>query len=226
MMPSSLSFSRTNDLSMWLQQLAATQWWQQVPIDKVENILLRLKQSPSEPHGSRIGSLRMALEQSLLTVPLIPSAGAPHSESALELQSAVRDLVQSLSDVDIPLAFERMFGHPSTRLAVYGSLRPGESNHNQLATVPGNWQDGSVKGSIKRPGEYLEFTWDVCSSEVAVKVLTSDRLCDHFDRLDEFEGEDYRRILVPVMIAEKVQICHIYEGVRPFYHLGPISNDV
>ena len=136
---------------MWLQQLAATQWWQQVPIEKVENILLRLKQSPSEPHGSQILSLRTALEQSLLTAPLTLSAGTALSDSAIELQSAVRKLAQSLSDADIPAAFERMFGHPSTRLAVYGSLRPGESNYNQLATVPGNWQDGTVKGRYDGP---------------------------------------------------------------------------
>ena len=217
MMPSSFSFSRTEDHPIWLQQQAATQWWQRVPMETVEDLLLRLNQRLSEPNCSRTLSLRTALEQSLLTAALTLPAGTPHSNSPLELQAAVGNLVQSLSDADIPPAFEQMFGHPSTRLAVYGSLRPGESNHRQLATVPGNWLDGTVKGRINQPGEYLEFTWDVSSPELAVKVLTSDRLCDHFDRLDEFEGEDYRRILVPVMIAEKVQICHIYEGVRSFY---------
>ncbi len=88
------------------------------------------------------------------------------------------------------------------RLAVYGSLAPGERHHGQIADLSGNWQAASVKGSIADRGwgsriGYPGFVPDPLGGDVAVMVLTSPELATAWERLDEFEGSEYRRIVVP-----------------------------
>ncbi|HZZ30490.1 MAG TPA: gamma-glutamylcyclotransferase family protein [Phenylobacterium sp.] len=89
------------------------------------------------------------------------------------------------------------------RLAVYGTLAPGRSNHGQLAELAGDWTHGMVRGerlaagwgaSVGYPGLRL----DPQGAEVAVQVFTSQDLPAHWDRLDAFEGADYRRVLTTV----------------------------
>ena len=44
-------------------------------------------------------------------------------------------------------------------------------------------------------------------------LLTSTDLPAHWDRLDEFEGSEYQRILVPVIDRERViAVANIYEA--------------
>src|SRR5262245_8748957 len=38
------------------------------------------------------------------------------------------------------------------RLAVYGTLAPGRSNHDQLSALPGRWLDGHVLGALYEDG--------------------------------------------------------------------------
>ena len=32
------------------------------------------------------------------------------------------------------------------RMAFYGTLRPGESNHYEVRSIPGTWRTGTVRG--------------------------------------------------------------------------------
>lgn len=51
---------------------------------------------------------------------------------------------------------------------------------------------------------------------VPVSVLTSAALPAHWARLDEFEGADYRRILVPVTLATgAIVVAHLYSYIAP-----------
>lgn len=117
-----------------------------------------------------------------------------------------------MSTNEIEEILDRVFEHPSHRLAVYGTLRPGESNATQLGGIEGEWFDGTVQGVVQQPGEYLQFTWIVGAAPVTVKVFNALTLSRHFRRLDEFEGSDYARILVPVMVEGMIRICNIYAG--------------
>ncbi len=104
-----------------------------------------------------------------------------------------------------------------TRLAVYGSLAPGEANAWVLEPVDGEWLEGGrVRGRLHDRGwgagkGYPGLEWDPGGEPVAVKVFVSPDLPDHWARIDAFEGEDYRRIVVPVEgLPGGGRPCNIY----------------
>lgn len=114
--------------------------------------------------------------------------------------------------------FERMHGTGS-RLAVYGTLAPGRSNHDQVQALGGRWQSGySVRGVLLEAGwgaqqGYPALRWSMAGGEVSVELLVSELLPQHWDRLDAFEGPGYRRILVPLLHGGRVvEIANLYES--------------
>ena len=108
--------------------------------------------------------------------------------------------------------FERLLDWPSTRLAVYGTLAPGERNAAVLAPVSGSWSIGVVLGSVEERNGYRYFSWDPGGAPVDVRVLASGELPEHWARIDRFEGPSYRRTLVPVSLDSAVTIVNIYEA--------------
>ncbi len=91
----------------------------------------------------------------------------------------------------------------SHRLAVYGSLAPDQPNHSVIHAIRGEWTDGFVRGTLAESGwgsgiGYPAITWDPAGDRVPVRILVSSELPEHWKRLDEFEGAEYVRILVPV----------------------------
>lgn len=89
------------------------------------------------------------------------------------------------------------------RLAVYGSLAPGKLNHHVVAPLGGTWTRGAVRGILHRTGwgaarGFPGLEWDPDGPTVPVQVLTAPDLDAHWDRIDAFEGDDYRRTLVAV----------------------------
>ena len=93
--------------------------------------------------------------------------------------------------------------HPERRLAVYGTLQPGAGNHHELDGLQGGWTRGVVRGKLYPNGHgaaagYPGLVVDDAGEPVAVQVLESEDLPQHWERLDAFEGLGYRRIVVPV----------------------------
>ncbi len=109
---------------------------------------------------------------------------------------------------------EAMLDRPSTRLACYGTLRPGEANYWVLADLGGNWQDGTVEGAVADWLGYPRLTWTSGGSGVAVKVLQSERLGEAWSRIDDFEGSEYVRSLVPVRINDSIVVASCYLARR------------
>lgn len=103
------------------------------------------------------------------------------------------------------------------RLAVYGSLAPGRSNHDQLQNVRGDWHSGlSVCGEFVDHGwgaglGYPALRWSASGPAVSIELFVSEDLPGHWARLDEFEGKDYLRIVVPVYAGTSVvTVANLY----------------
>ena len=123
-------------------------------------------------------------------------------------------LSQRLEQLEERLA-ERFSSH--WRLAVYGSLAPGRSNHGQLQALRGEWHPGCfVRGELVDRGwgaglGYPALRWSTSGPAVPVDMFVSDELPRHWARLDEFEGADYLRILVPVFVGTGVvAVANLY----------------
>jgi len=114
--------------------------------------------------------------------------------------------------------FSRRF-LPEHQLAVYGSLAPGRSNHHQLQDLRGEWRSGCiVRGDLADRGwgaglGYPALRWSMAGPTVAVELFVSADLPRHWARLDEFEGTDYLRLLVPLFSGTGVvAVANLYSA--------------
>ena len=91
-------------------------------------------------------------------------------------------------------------------LATYGTLAPGKPNHHQLSDLNGTWRKGIVRGHLKFSGwgaelGYPALVLDLEGEEVAVDLFVSSDLAAHWQRLDDFEGAEYRRVMANVEVG-------------------------
>ena len=89
------------------------------------------------------------------------------------------------------------------RLFVYGTLAPGRSNEHVLSNVAGTWSKGSVRGQLLQEGwgadrGYPGIVVDPTAELVNGFVLASDALTNEWERLDDFEGAEYERVVAEV----------------------------
>lgn len=98
---------------------------------------------------------------------------------------------------------------PDCVLIAYGTLRPGEENHWVMNGIPGEWQSGFIFGAIDRGARYPRLR-PGGHERSSVSVFFSRDLPSHWHRLDEFEGDDYRRVLVDVEVAGSALQGYVY----------------
>src|SRR5215469_5993615 len=101
------------------------------------------------------------------------------------------------------------------RLATYGSLSPGQINHDELAALKGQWRRGTVHGKLMNAGwgtalGFPGLILDESGPAVDVYLFESSDLPDHWSRLDEFEGSGYRRVVTQVCTQEGIVSACIY----------------
>lgn len=101
------------------------------------------------------------------------------------------------------------------RLATYGTLAPGRPNHHQLAELEGRWLVGTVKGNLVSRGWAAALGYPALipadkGDEIEVDLFLSADLPDHWDRLDAFEGSEYRRARIEVQTTEGLLEAWIY----------------
>ena len=102
------------------------------------------------------------------------------------------------------------------RLFVYGTLAPGRPNEHVLADVPGTWEPASVRGTLLQEGwgakaGYPGIVLDEHGDEVHGFIFSSEALSAHWNRLDEFEGEGYERVITSVARDNGTVVeAHIY----------------
>ena len=103
------------------------------------------------------------------------------------------------------------------RLFVYGTLAPGRPNEHVLGDLDGSWEPAYVVGrlweqgwgaALGYPGIVLD---DQSTDRVDGLVFAAEDLTQHWERLDEFEGEGYRRVVTRATLADgSVVDAHIY----------------
>lgn len=106
------------------------------------------------------------------------------------------------------------------RLAVYGTLAPGRSNHHQLAGLKGRWRNGTVRGRRFESGwgaasGYPGLVLDEHGGTVEVQLFESPDLPAHWQRLDAFEGPGYQRVTAAVALPEETLPASIYVLAAP-----------
>ncbi len=102
------------------------------------------------------------------------------------------------------------------RLFTYGSLQPGGANEHVLDGIDGEWQAATVTGQLVEAGwgaaiGHPALQLDIVGEEVPGFVLASDELADHWQRLDDFEGHEYRRVIANVRLDNGETVpAHLY----------------
>lgn len=131
-----------------------------------------------------------------------------------DLKKAERDQqVCSVTRPVLEVVFEALIDFPTDRLAVYGSLAPGQANYAVLADIPGTWEDGFVRGVLQQKDGFDSFKWRQSGAKVQVKIFVSPTLKKHWERIDRFEGKQYRRILSPIdNVHGGVVVANIFEA--------------
>jgi gamma-glutamylcyclotransferase (GGCT)/AIG2-like uncharacterized protein YtfP len=107
---------------------------------------------------------------------------------------------------------EEMAHNPQHCLVAYGSLAPGCVNNFILAGLGGDWQRCWIRGRLGHYRGFKAFRYDPEGAEHPAWLLISPTLPERLPELDDFEGEEYRRILIPARVGEQAVIANIYES--------------
>jgi hypothetical protein len=105
-----------------------------------------------------------------------------------------------------------MSDNPETRLIVYGSLAPGGANAFLLAGLIGEWYRCSIRGHLGRYRGFKSFRYDPQGPELEAWLLSSAELPRVLPDLDDFEGEEYERIIIPARVEDRWVMAQVYEG--------------
>lgn len=93
------------------------------------------------------------------------------------------------------------------RLFVYGTLAPGRPNEHVLAALGGTWTPATVKGRLEQQGwgagmGFPGLVLDADGDDIGGFVFAAEQLAGFWETLDEFEGEQYRRVRVEVSLHD------------------------
>lgn len=164
------------------------------------------------PGGLDVGSSIHNLATGLLAIRsgITPLGGASYP---VRLEDSIKDADVCAAALPVlDLIVDGLFGRPDTRLAAYGTLRPGHVNHHLLQDVRGVWTSGHVEGRLGVRDGFPACWWQPGEGRVPVEVLTAEALPTMWAGLDAFEGQDYPRILVPVVEpGGSLLIANLYE---------------
>jgi hypothetical protein len=99
-----------------------------------------------------------------------------------------------------------------TRLIVYGSLAPGGPNAFLLSGLEGEWQRCHIHGHMGRYRGFKSFRADPEGPEHQAWLFSSAELPRVILDLDDFEGEEYQRSIIPARVNDRWLMAQVYEG--------------
>jgi gamma-glutamylcyclotransferase (GGCT)/AIG2-like uncharacterized protein YtfP len=108
-----------------------------------------------------------------------------------------------------------------TRLFVYGTLAPGESNAHIMAGLNGRWEVAELRGYVYPdgleasewyPALILPAANDGSAPMVTGRLFVSADLPEFWPQLDAFEGACYQRVVVSVKGRDSGAVeAYVYE---------------
>lgn len=126
-----------------------------------------------------------------------------------------RERNQAVGRVVLPIleaVVDAVLVRPSHRLAVYGTLRPGQVNHDEI-NVTGDRTEITLTGWLRDQSGLPAFEADVSGQRIPASLLTSAELPTIWPRLDDFEGRNYERRLCLYECEGIVGVANVYEWV-------------
>jgi len=102
--------------------------------------------------------------------------------------------------------------NPETRLIVYGSLAPGGANAFMLAGLVGEWYPCRIQGRMGAHRGFMSFRYDPKGPEHPAWLLASADLPRVIADLDDFEGEEYARIIIPAKVNGRWVLAQVFAG--------------
>lgn len=109
------------------------------------------------------------------------------------------------------------------KLFIYGTLGPGQPNEYLMTDIGGTWTPASTKGTLLKEGWGADLGYpgiipDEAAGIVRGHLFQSENLQHHWNRLDEFEGEEYERVVITVTLADgtttKAYVYAIHPSLR------------
>ena len=187
-------------------------WWEAVPEAALLAWLVELgtlRYAPAHRQRQRLPQLA-AQACGWGAVPL----ASPGEELAREL---VRQTPEHPPASDAPLGrhwhwLQAALAHPEHRLVVYGTLAPGQCNHWVVEHIPGRWHPAAIRGHLDWCGRIPYLSWSPRHPELDVQVFCSPQLPQHWEAIDSFEGNAYRRVLIPAWIDGTRWPCYVYHA--------------
>ncbi|MCU4352929.1 gamma-glutamylcyclotransferase family protein [Acinetobacter ursingii] len=101
-------------------------------------------------------------------------------------------------------------------LFVYGTLGPNKPNSHILESIGGTWINGHVKGFLRQQGWGADLgspglILDPNGESVFGHIFSSNQLNMLWESLDEFEGNEYQRILINGTLENgQIQQAYVY----------------
>ena len=94
----------------------------------------------------------------------------------------------------LKVIIEELYGAPSEKFFVYGTLMPGKENFDIIKKIDGEWINLELSGSITEKSGLKYFSWNPNSNDkVEGKILISKKLPHYWKDIDRFEGSRYKR---------------------------------
>ena len=115
----------------------------------------------------------------------------------------------SLVNGILALLLNILLEHPEEKIAVYGTLKKNEVNHEILEKHNLEFVKGHVIGYLKYDDMNLPyFIWDISKDNIEVEVYYTLTTIE-FEELDGLES-NYKKRLIPVDVGNKLVVSYIY----------------
>ena len=102
-------------------------------------------------------------------------------------------------------------------LFVYGTLQKGKQHENFLNNLNGSWKKGYVFGKLLNISSGQDYGYpalklDAKGSKIYGMIFHLKDLESHIKKIDEFEGDSYKRIISKIILEDGSQIeSYLYE---------------